>query len=114
MSNTDAPPLGNVPNYFGDYANKFAFVSNETSSEWQNLNFEQYDRDDSDESSRKEGLYKIVDDHGYCLTVGNGDMWKRDGESTFVVGNNENLCAGWRFYVECSEVNNYMWRGGEL
>ena len=107
ISNTDGPPLGNVPNYFGEYANKFVFVSNETSSEWQNLNFELFkpnefdDFDEFNEPIPKEGLYRIVDDHGYCLTVGYSDMWKRNGESMFVIGNNKQNCAGWRFYLNC-------------
>ena len=63
--------MGNVPNYFGGYNNKFAFVSIDASSEWQNLNFEDYGSlyyEDQDP-----GSYIIFDDYGYCLTVGNGD-----------------------------------------
>jgi hypothetical protein len=43
----------------------------------------------------KDLKYKIVDDYGYCLTVGNFEHWVRDDKSTYIVGNKDEDCALW-------------------
>jgi hypothetical protein len=66
----------------------------------QNFNFKLKDGSDY--------YYKIVDDYGYCLTVGNAGHWVRDDESSYIVGSVYDYnCAFWEF-KESSETGVYF------
>ena len=60
------------------------------SRESQNFNFELKDG--------SEDMYKIIDDYGYCVTVGNAKSWTRDDTSTYVVGSDlDTNCGYWQY-----------------
>jgi len=43
-------------------------------------------------------MYKIKDNYGYCVTVGNADHWVRTDDSVYVVGTNDlEHCTYWTF-----------------